>query len=176
MAARCSVRSKILVPDRRVTNQELLTDELDHLLGTSHFVACCGAKIRPKASDKSLPIAGTLTHSLALVSIQYSQKIQGVDTSAPGTCSISPEASQGVCGRPSNLRFIVNSCGDVVGPTVVERTMAATGEDISSYKNKTVFSEAWSYMATLDPDNIILAGDNVYVRSRQEVLLLSHAR
>lgn len=40
--------------------------------------------------------------------------------------------------------------------------MEATGVDISSYKNKTVFSEAWSYMQTLDPDNIILAGDNVY--------------
>jgi hypothetical protein len=45
---------------------------------------------------------------------------------------------------------------------MVERAMAATGQDISSYKNKTVFSEAWSYMASLKPDNVILAGDNVY--------------
>jgi hypothetical protein len=84
-------------------------------------------------------------------------------TEIPGeTCSVRPEATQGVCSRPSSLKIIVNSCGDVYGPTVLNRTMAASGFDLTSYKNKTVYSEAWTYMATLEPTNVILAGDQVY--------------
>ena len=78
------------------------------------------------------------------------------------TCAANPEALQGVCSSPESMKIILNSCGDVYGPTVVNRAMAASGFDLSSNSNKTVFSEAWSYMATLDPTNVILAGDNVY--------------
>ena len=79
------------------------------------------------------------------------------------TCNMSPESTQGSCEKgPDSMTIILNSCGDVVGPTVVNRAMEAAGHDISSNSNKTVFSEAWEYMATLDPTNVILAGDNVY--------------
>ena len=79
------------------------------------------------------------------------------------TCTIGPEAAvQGTCaGRPNSFKFIVNSCGDVYGPTVVERVLEATGADISRYNNKTVFSEAWAYMESLRPNDVFLAGDNV---------------
>jgi len=45
---------------------------------------------------------------------------------------------------------------------MVDRARAATGADISSYKNKEHFSTAWEYMTTLEPDAVFLAGDNVY--------------
>lgn len=40
--------------------------------------------------------------------------------------------------------------------------MAASGLDLTSYKNKTVFSMAWEYMESLEPHHLWLAGDNVY--------------
>jgi len=78
------------------------------------------------------------------------------------TCSFGPEASIGVCSRPNTLKFIVNSCGDVRGPNVVNRAMEEGGVDISHYENATVFSEAWAYMKTLGPNQVFLMGDNVY--------------
>lgn len=81
---------------------------------------------------------------------------------ASGTCSVDALSSQGMCDRPTSLRLIVNSCGDVVGPTVVNRAMEASGQDISSFKDKETFSLAWSYMESLQPSNVLLVGDNVY--------------
>ena len=78
------------------------------------------------------------------------------------TCSISPDVNQGVCERPSSLKMILNSCGDLYGPTVLDRAMAGAGHDLSSNSNKTVFSDAWAYMIDLEPDSVILGGDNVY--------------
>lgn len=66
-----------------------------------------------------------------------------------GSCTVEATATQGVCDRPSSLRFLINSCGDVTGPTVVNRAMEASGQDISSYMDKETFSLAWSYMETL---------------------------
>lgn len=80
-----------------------------------------------------------------------------------GQCIVGPEAAQGTCSRPTSLKLILNSCGDLNGPTVLNRTMTAIGVDISSYKNKTQYSLAWSYMASLDPDEVFLVGDNVYI-------------
>jgi hypothetical protein len=78
------------------------------------------------------------------------------------TCTVDAIASQGMCDRPSSLRLILNSCGDVVGPTVINRAMDASGQDISSYKDKETFSLAWAYMESLQPTNVLLVGDNVY--------------
>ncbi|KAG7345941.1 PhoD-like phosphatase [Nitzschia inconspicua] len=83
-------------------------------------------------------------------------------TSSNDSCSVDALSSQGMCDRPSGLRLIVNSCGDIVGPTVVERAMKESGQDISTYTDKETFSLAWAYMESLQPTNVLLVGDNVY--------------
>ena len=74
------------------------------------------------------------------------------------SCQAAPEASQGVCARPNSFKFIVNSCGDVYGPTVINRAMAASGHDLTNNFTKAHYSEAWAYMASLNPDAVFLTG------------------
>lgn len=73
-------------------------------------------------------------------------------------CTIASEAAQGVCDRPNSFKFIVNSCGDVYGPTVIDRAMAASGHDLTNNFTKAHYSEAWEYMASLSPDAVFLTG------------------
>lgn len=69
---------------------------------------------------------------------------------------------------PSSYRFIINSCGDIVGPTMEAKVESVTG---SSYNwagagknkgHKEWYTKTWEYMASLKPDGVFLLGDNVY--------------
>lgn len=78
-------------------------------------------------------------------------------------CIVNAEATQGICSRgPSSMSFIVKSCGDIYDPTVLNRALEAAGHDLTSNKTKDHYSQAWAYMASLNPDDVFLAGDNVY--------------
>ena len=78
------------------------------------------------------------------------------------SCTVEPLSTIGTCSSKNHYSFIVNSCGDIIGPRVVLKASEAAGHDLNTYTNKTVFSEAWTYYAGLKPDAVILAGDNVY--------------
>jgi len=54
------------------------------------------------------------------------------EDSEASTCVVSPDAALRGCERPTTYRFVLNSCGDVYGPTVVNRAMAAVGADLTS--------------------------------------------
>jgi hypothetical protein len=63
---------------------------------------------------------------------------------------------------PTRFRFIVNSCGDIKGPTFLNRIRSATGIDAASATTKAHYSKSWEYMASIKPTEILLGGDNVY--------------
>jgi len=63
---------------------------------------------------------------------------------------------------PASYRFIINSCGDIAGPTMAA-TIAANGLQMAARDDDMAhYTKTWEYMATLEPDAIYLLGDNVY--------------
>jgi hypothetical protein len=66
-----------------------------------------------------------------------------------------------MCNRPSSLRLLLHSVGDLVGPAVESRAMEASSQDISSFKDKRTFSLAWACMESLQPTNVLVVGDDL---------------
>ncbi|KAJ1454679.1 hypothetical protein M885DRAFT_618001 [Pelagophyceae sp. CCMP2097] len=77
-----------------------------------------------------------------------------------------------VSALPTSYKFIVNSCGDIKGPTMeakarpppLPHAIKAAGYTayVTPADDKAHYSKTWEYMQSLNADAIYLLGDNVY--------------